>query len=228
MNEFDLHGESYEGVHTGHEWGKDVISHRKHNLGSLVLGTVCEVCNNGWMSNLESATRSKLLQLIKASQGRVSLTYNDQRTLSHWAFKTSCVLNRATNYRVLMPQEDIWAFYRNRHLPAALTIEIYLAEHVKGVFAVQGQNMVAVVMQGAVHSEQQIKEAATRIYVITLNVCGVHFRVSWTPFDRSHVDIHLEANAYRIWPPQRHAISIPAGARTAAPKLFFAPTLVSR
>jgi hypothetical protein len=63
---------------------------RKFDLNNFVLGAVCSVCNNGWMSRLETQVKPNLTLLIKD----VSATPSDRRALAKWAVKTVYVLWR--------------------------------------------------------------------------------------------------------------------------------------
>jgi hypothetical protein len=57
------------------------------------LRIVCEDCNGGWMSKLETAAKSLLIQMFNTS-GKVRLDEDSQITLARWAFKTACVLSQ--------------------------------------------------------------------------------------------------------------------------------------
>ncbi len=64
---------------------------RKFDLNNFLLGAVCSVCNNGWMSRLETRVRPNLRLLI----GDASATaFDDRRALAKWALKTAYVLWR--------------------------------------------------------------------------------------------------------------------------------------
>jgi hypothetical protein len=222
LREFDLENEAYEGLHTGHEWGKEVKSFRSHNLGSLICGDVCMHCNGGWMSEIETQTSALLTHLIKTDSGFVSLTRDSQRTLSRWIFKTVIVLNAASNYRPLIPSDHVINFYKNRHLPKALTIELMFGLFQKGVQSWQGQNMTFLFREKTSLPQDLMRSQ----YVVALNICGLHIRTSWTRFDRSIMDIRLEADVHRIWPPQKQSLVLNAGKRATPPRLFQVPSFI--
>jgi hypothetical protein len=65
----------------GQEWRQDPFS--------LTAGVVCQDCNNGWMSRLETDVQDILSGML-AGRGRV-LHRAGQRRLATWAFKTALV-----------------------------------------------------------------------------------------------------------------------------------------
>jgi hypothetical protein len=59
---------------------------------SATVAVVCKSCNNGWMSDLESASAPLLIPLIR---GRTPhLDPQAQRAISGWAFKTAVMLDQ--------------------------------------------------------------------------------------------------------------------------------------
>jgi hypothetical protein len=66
---------------------------RQHNFGSLLLGSVCKSCNDGWMSALETRARPDLLRLMHGEPGAVL----DPMGLALWALKTAFTLTLATD-----------------------------------------------------------------------------------------------------------------------------------
>ena len=60
-------------------------------LASFKLKEVCEACNNGWMSRLESEAKPLILGLIRGSLGLQSLTEGERRILARWAGKTAII-----------------------------------------------------------------------------------------------------------------------------------------
>lgn len=80
-----------QGVAHGVE-GK-VLEVRLHDMMSYVQGKVCEECNTGWMSKLESAAKPILLPLIEGGKSLSDLS-NEQRVLiSRGAVKTAYVVS---------------------------------------------------------------------------------------------------------------------------------------
>lgn len=63
---------------------------RSFDLNNFLLGAVCSICNNGWMSRLETRVQPDLRNLVRLS----GASAHDRRGLAKWALKTACVLWR--------------------------------------------------------------------------------------------------------------------------------------
>ena len=83
------------------------ISNRKHAFSKLVNGLVCETCNNGWMSQLEGDCQNHIINLMNMNELETELAFLNEHheTVAKWAFKNVILLNSATNYRHLVPDE---------------------------------------------------------------------------------------------------------------------------
>jgi hypothetical protein len=64
-------------------------------LASFKLKKICEPCNNGWMSKLESAAKPHILGLIIGQLSLETLTEDERRILKKWAGKTAIVESHA-------------------------------------------------------------------------------------------------------------------------------------
>lgn len=74
---------------------------RTHGLNNFAFRSLCQTCNNTWMSKLESDAKPILLPLIEEKRSTASLTPSESNTLSRWAFKTSfMILAGQKRYRV--------------------------------------------------------------------------------------------------------------------------------
>lgn len=62
---------------------------RLHAYSSLVCGSVCTSCNNGWMGQLEGEVRPFLLELISNEKDVRRLTDNEKLSVARWAAKTA-------------------------------------------------------------------------------------------------------------------------------------------
>jgi hypothetical protein len=70
---------------------------RRHVIGSFLAGGVCELCNGGWMSELENAAKPVLTALIDRSRD-FDLSDDERLILARWTLKTAAVLNRSSIY----------------------------------------------------------------------------------------------------------------------------------
>lgn len=69
------------------------LKQRVHPVDQLLTGGVCRSCNNGWMSQLESAVMPILRPLIGSTRSVASLTRAERHVLSRWAVKTAFMLD---------------------------------------------------------------------------------------------------------------------------------------
>lgn len=60
-------------------------------LASFRLKEICEACNNGWMSDLETAAKRLILALIRGALDLANLSDDERRTLAKWAGKTAII-----------------------------------------------------------------------------------------------------------------------------------------
>lgn len=74
-------------------------------LGNLEVKVVCKDCNNGWMSQLETAVAPVMLRLFDGT--RVDrLADQERETIARWAGKTAIVLSFATAEK--WPVPGLW------------------------------------------------------------------------------------------------------------------------
>jgi hypothetical protein len=64
---------------------------RKAPLLTLKTREVCEDCNQGWMSDLEEAAKSTILQLVSSAKTGIAIALgrDTARELARWAQKTA-------------------------------------------------------------------------------------------------------------------------------------------
>ena len=65
---------------------------RSHDLKSFALNSICNRCNNGWMSRLEMEVKPILLPLIIGKRSAQSLSADERTVLARWAFKTAFMI----------------------------------------------------------------------------------------------------------------------------------------
>jgi len=100
----------------------------RKNFGNHVSPFVCDDCNNGWMSRLESKTKPILLPLINGTASLGSLSKEEKILISRWAAKTTCVIDSVnqptdsiylaaepTEIRVRYNLPPGWAVFARRH-----------------------------------------------------------------------------------------------------------------
>src|SRR5687767_14348064 len=70
-------------------WTGEQLAQRIHPVDQLLTGGVCRSCNNGWMSQLESAAKPTLISLLTSARTFSSLNRAERRVISRWAQKTA-------------------------------------------------------------------------------------------------------------------------------------------
>jgi len=75
-----------------------IVDLRKHAVSAFVAGTVCGVCNNGWMSELEGDAKPVLIPLIEDPHRLEELDLEHRTLIARWTLKTAAMLNRASAY----------------------------------------------------------------------------------------------------------------------------------
>lgn len=88
--------------------GKEVTKQRIHASRRLVEGRVCAGCNNGWMSRLEDAAKSTLIELIENKRALWELTADESAVLAKWAVKSSYLLANVSLAGKPVPVEHLW------------------------------------------------------------------------------------------------------------------------
>jgi hypothetical protein len=190
----------FQGVHSETPWGARAISTRTQSTNSIVLGSVCSTCNNGWMSELEIMVAPIFEKLWETSKEKyIYLDSQSCETLAQWAFKTSLAINLASNYRRIVPQKHFSDFYEHRKLPKNSAVDIALAPFGNYLQWNQGQSAIGTI-SGEIEVTQEISRLISTLYVITLDVAGILLRTMWIPTDFLEIPRPNEHNVKRIYP----------------------------
>jgi hypothetical protein len=94
----------------------NIYSTRNHTLDNLLAGNVCEPCNSGWMSQLETDVMPILKALITDKRAVVDLNDEERQILGRWAAKTAFSLKSASNYLKNVPPEHYKFIRLNQHI----------------------------------------------------------------------------------------------------------------
>jgi hypothetical protein len=81
----------------------EILTTRQHTLEKLLAGQICEVCNCGWMSELEQVAIPIIKPLIRGASTVVELNDTERQILSRWSAKTAFALNSSSNYLKNIP-----------------------------------------------------------------------------------------------------------------------------
>ena len=96
-----------------------VLSERTHTLNRFTFGHVCAICNNGWLSELETEGQRVFAKIWRGRR----LEPIDRYGLALWCLKTACVLNAASNYRAIIDTSHADAV-RRMHPPVGLFVHM--------------------------------------------------------------------------------------------------------
>jgi len=91
---------------------------RQHNLGSFLVGSVCKDCNDGWMSDIESAAKESLISLIEGS-GPIT----PSNAIARWAVKTAYTFTIANDPPIgRVPQRHMFNIKSGSELPPGVRV----------------------------------------------------------------------------------------------------------
>lgn len=85
---------------------------------------VCANCNNGWMSNLETAVKPILSKMLFDLNHSTTLGKDEQKLLAFWAQKTTMILNVSTGADYSIPAEACADLYHKQEPIEQITVRI--------------------------------------------------------------------------------------------------------
>jgi hypothetical protein len=88
---------------------------------------VCEVCNNGWLSDVQAAARPTLLPLFTKPRRRV-VGVEAQRALVTWAYRAALLVGVKAGDAAI-PKSDLHDFFRTREPPVTSEVVMVLSAH---------------------------------------------------------------------------------------------------
>ena len=84
----------------------DAVEQRRvHATRRFVEGRVCEACNTGWMSRLETSAKPIVTELINAKRVITALTADESGVVAKWMAKTAFLLANASLGKRPVPPE---------------------------------------------------------------------------------------------------------------------------
>jgi hypothetical protein len=160
----------------------DVVSTRSHLLENLQEGRVCAACNNGWMSELETAAIPVLKPLMHGTSKVTDLTRTQCALVARWTVKTAYMLNTASNYDLKIPAGHLSELHTNVH-PVPKGVAVFAQQHKsdRDFYWLQGAMWHGVFGNEVVDFDPQ--EATTRSYKIALQFRSLILLVACWPFE---------------------------------------------
>lgn len=118
-------------------------STRNIRYKNLIIGLVCERCNNGWMSKLEIECKPHIINLmnLKNVENELSWVIGNHFLIAKWAFKNIVLLNKASNYHDLVPESHFKKLY-NGNIPKNVFINLSFCHKGSGLEWQQGQGLM--------------------------------------------------------------------------------------
>jgi hypothetical protein len=154
------------------------VSKRVQSASSMLYGGVCNTCNNGWMSQLESEVKPILTELISSAGSKDALLGNEANVLALWAFKTAIVRNAGTNYRCIVPKEHYQYLYKEKKIPPGVYVDLGLCPSHSGLSALQSQTLLGFLLSEDAGAVTQLQR---HLYNITLAVGPLLLRTIYFP-----------------------------------------------
>ncbi len=171
---------------------------------TLVFGSVCNVCNNGWMSKLESDCKPIIKLLLNDFKNILQLTKIQQQILSLWAFKTALMINAGSNYRKIISEEHYKHIYNYRTLPKNIKVDLCKIKESKELSWRQSQVSFGLIPKS---QHDSYNDLLSKSYKISMQIKSFGIRLVYFPQAKeSGYSIkfsELKKN-YRIWPFQKN------------------------
>jgi hypothetical protein len=112
--EIELPGVSLKHFRHNEEKPEDEVL-RSHGLNTFGTNKLCAVCNNGWMSRLETAAKPLILGLMYQKTGITTLTDEARTILARWAVKTAFVISVTQSIQFDLPWAAFQGLGRNEN-----------------------------------------------------------------------------------------------------------------
>lgn len=178
-----------------------------HHQPELTVRGVCQHCNNGWMSRLESQTKSVLQPLLMGES--IVLDVSSQITIALWSLKTVMVLEALDQ-----PRQRVYTQQEREQLRELSMIpwrsSVWLAKSVDSSFFMSSKNRHFPMKETDDISGVSITMALAHfvVQVLTIRVppevgpdTCVKTNVQRGPWDQATVQIFPTQSALASWPP---------------------------
>lgn len=184
--------------------GNIIKSKRIQSGESLVLGGICESCNNGWMSDLEQEVKPVFEKILIDNSKILDLSKYELNAIARWTFKTAIVINHASNYRKIVPLDHFTYFFAKKVVPNDVKIDMALLSKETDLSWIQSQYFLLLLKE---EDQDIIKLHNTPRYSIVLNIFGIGLRVLWYESAKDkgyYIKSSTEDHTMRILPPDKN------------------------
>ncbi len=186
---------------------------RKHALSAWVNGDVCDLCNNEWMSELETKAAPMLIALMDGSTAPLYLSFEQRLILARWATKTA--------YAFYFTSKKL--HYVSRDHPRQLKSDPNSLP--RGVFVFAAQNDPSPIFDYLISSDweltgdwdqddaENLKAARLESYKISFQLARLHLLVAYLHSDQ--LLLRPIPGMYEVvYPPSPNVIWSPDGPNT--------------
>jgi hypothetical protein len=180
-----------------------LLSERKASGNSHKLGTVCETCNNGWMSDLESSFKI-LLPRLQANMSPKLFSKAERRTIALWIVKTGIIVHYSSNYRIILPASVPRALSQGMTVPAGIKVFGGSVTSEKTIRWSQS-NIGAAVIQ---RSDVQDYNWHQSTFVFVLSIRNIFIGFGWHGLSQDDFELVYSGNStHWIYPHPKPALS---------------------
>jgi hypothetical protein len=177
----------------------DVISTRRHTLDDMTEGRVCASCNNGWMSQMESAAKPLLLALFHGRRDVADLDFRERQLVARWTAKTAYMLNSASNYCLKVPVQHLQFIRAHRHRLPERTMVVGLQHRNSDPFHWCQLPMWGMTAANDEHVDAEVAVMARQGYKICLQFAQLILMVCYLPIPGWRYVLWREIH-WPIWP----------------------------
>lgn len=165
---------------------------RRMTFSGFLAGAVCEDCNNGWMSNIETSVIPFIYELAEGKLDVRRLSSQQSALLSKWAFKTASVLSSS----VAAPQNKVLnthisGFYnsKDRSIPQGVAVFAEQSFERETLWSLSPTWMVSTEID---LPEALLQSLSAVAYKVFIQIESLMFIVCYWPFS----DLHYTKEAW--------------------------------
>lgn len=173
---------------------------RRQVASSLVHGHVCGSCNNGWMSALEVAVTSTLLDLARGRNTVDQLDPTQRVTLARWAVKTAAVLNRSSNFYDMVTQPQAASAMTERLGPGIVVVGRQLTSDPPTPLTWNQTPGIGQIMKPPATSDDDLRAQIESAWRIVLGVGRLLLLVAFMPPSTDWQFCYEQTMHQPIWP----------------------------
>jgi hypothetical protein len=183
----------------------EVTLNRVHASRRFVEGRVCSVCNNTWMSRLETSAKQILIDLIENRRTVSDLTLKENAIVAKWTVKSAYVLANVSIAGKPVASEHLWSLSGdNGTIPARVEVLACQTPWDQNISFIQIGYWPQIIREGGARRDSSSPEDA---YKIAIQYRHLNLLVAYWPHEPSQFAIAAGFHV-PVWP--RHALFFPS------------------